>query len=71
MSTNLCINGEAITNSILSSESGHGPEKAFDDDITTTYASESYVRRIKPYCGYKFTKPVKIHKIYLFQATFR
>lgn len=72
MNVNLCVGGEAITNS-FSTENGISYEAslAFDGNKETVYGSESFVASIRPYVGYKFPSPVSIDEIYLYQATYR
>ena len=66
---NLCINGEAITNSYHDNNPvGYGPDKAFDRDDNTCYCSHSYTEQNKPYIVYHFEKPVKVSKMLLRQG---
>jgi len=68
---NLCINGEAITNSFH--ESGNiekfGPNNAFDGSTSKGYASHSFAGSNKPYIAYHFSKPERILKMYLTQGS--
>lgn len=66
---NLCVNGEAITNSYHETEPDRfSPNHAFDGTIVNSYSSHSYTGDNKPYIGYHFPKTVKILKMYLIQG---